>query len=1009
MAKLSSKIIVLFVLLLFSPARNVISSGQTAQTGPEAERIVLESHTGKIAEAQKLKGPDVLLQFTAGGHILGFRKCEMFIASGDHALRIEFVNARPVSPVEAFLDTKNSQPAPQPLGKVAYRDLWDGVTLVYEKHGPGIIKSVYYIEPVGPQVGNPLGQIRLRYNAPVKVDDSGNLVFSLARGEMRESRPVAWQEIKGKKVPVEVTYRLIGEQEVGFIARSYDPRHPLVIDPVLTWNTFLGSSATDYGSAVAVDTSGNVYVVGSSFATWGSPVRPFAGGQTDAFVAKLNSSGVLQWNTFLGSAMSNADWGKAIAVDTSGNIYVAGSSGYSWGSPINPWVGVYGFSDVFIAKLNGNGSLQWNTFLGSTDNEQALGIALDTSGNIYVVGDSYATWGSPINPYVGDRDAFVAKLNNNGILQWNTFLGSSVSDRGLAMAVDTSGNSYVTGYSLATWGSPVRAYGGHEDAYVAKLNNGGILQWNTFLGSSSSDEEGLAVAADTNGNVYVAGLGSATWGSPIRPPTSNWDVIVAKLNGNGVLQWNTFLGGTNADAGEGIAVDTSGNIYVAGHSSATWGSPVNPYVSGNDAFAAKLNNSGILQWNTFLGGSSDDLCYSISLDTSGNAYMAGQCLGTWGSPVRPYSGSYDMFVAKISGIQRDDFLGTWDGEGVYYRNSETGKWIKLSSPANLIAAGDLEGNGDDLIGVYPTAAGVWVRSSSTGKWTRFASTSAKHIASGDMNGDGRDDFLGTWNGVGVYYRSSVSGLWIKMAEPANLLATGDLDGDNTDDLLAIFPSPAGVWARYSKTGKWVKLSTPSARDMASGDMNGDGRDDLLATWDGLGVFYRNSISGAWVKMASSADQVTCGDLDGDGKDDLIGLWTTSGGVFVKYSKTGTWVKLSNPPKDMASGLLRGGIWGSSQVGFMPLDLPTGGYAEDPITLSRYRDLSTEGPGGWRFMAQEEKNLMPQGTSEALATPGPGDPGFQYVVESNLFPQEQEKVIKEKKEEDRKGRNRNRLK
>jgi hypothetical protein len=179
-------------------------------------------------------------------------------------------------------------------------------------------------------------------------------------------------------------------------------------------------------------------------------------------------------------------------------------------------------------------------------------------------------------------------------------------------------------------------------------------------------------------------------------------------------------------------------------------------------------------------------------------------------------------------------------------------------------------------------------------------------------------------------------------------------------------------------------------------MNGDGRDDLLATWDGSGVFYRNSINGTWVKISVPAEQVTSGDLDGDGIDDLIGLWTTQGGVWVKYSKTGAWSKLSSPAKDIAAGRMRGAIWGANKYGFIPLDLPVGGYAEGPVSLSKFRDLSIEGPGGWRFAAQEEKNLTPQESGRALMTPGPGDPGFFCAEQENLIPQEQEKVVEHKR-------------
>ena len=229
----------------------------------------------------------------------------------------------------------------------------------------------------------------------------------------------------------------------------------------------MGASGEDLGYAIAVDGSGNVYVAGISNATWGSPVNAHTGsGWHDAFAAKLNSSGVRQWNTFMGA--SNPDFGRAIAVDGSGNVYVAGFSEATWGSPVNALAGGV---DAFAAKLDSsNGALQWNTFIGGLSTDDCYGIALDVSGNIYVAGESWATWGSPVNPFAGINDAFAAILNSSGSLQRNTFMGSSSNDYGRAIAVDGSGNVYVAGDSWATWGSPVNAHAGqYPDAFAAKL------------------------------------------------------------------------------------------------------------------------------------------------------------------------------------------------------------------------------------------------------------------------------------------------------------------------------------------------------------------------------------------------------------------------------------------------------------------------------------------------------------------------------------------------------------
>jgi hypothetical protein len=754
-----------------------------------------------------------------------------------------------------------------------------------------------------------------------------------------------------------------------------------VVDPVLSWNTFLGGTSTDEGLGIAVDSTGNVYVTGWSWGTWGSPVRPF-GGNRDAFVAKLDGSGALLWNTFLGGISS--DYGRSLAVDTSGNVYVTGLSGWPWGSPVRPHTLL---DDAFAAKLDGSGALLWNTFLGGSDHDDGLSIAVHTSGNIYVAGSSNATWGSPVRPFAGGGidDAFAAKLDGSGALLWNTFLGGTGADNGSGLAVDTSGNVFVTGQSDATWGSPVRSYSGWWDGFAAKLDGSGALLWNTFFGASDGDwSRGIAV--DTSGNSYMAGSSRVTWGSPVQPfiGSGKNEAFAVKLDASGALLWNTFLGGLDDDNAYGIAVDPSRNIYVAGTSRATWGSPVRPYTGSYDAFAAQLNEGGALQWNAFLGTPAWDDAWAIAVDTSGNAYVGGTAPATWGSPIRPFAAAQDAFAAKIFGGDRKDLVGSWDGQGVYSRDSISGLWTILATSADMIACGDLYGDGkDDLIGIWASQAGVWTRNSANGSWA-FLSSTARHIASGDMNGDGRADFLGTWDGQGVYYRDSITGTWMQQATPADLITAGDLDGDGKDDLIGIWPSQAGVWAKYSQAGNWDYLGS-SVRDLATGDMNGDGRADLLGTWDGQGVYYRDSISGAWVQVASPADQIAAGDLDGDGKDDLIGIWAGQAGVWVKSSQSQIWSYIGSSARDIATGKMAGGTWSAGLRMLLGLELPMGGYPEGPGGSDSI-DLSSEGPGGKNFSSQVEPNLAPpQSLRLDKHVSGPGEPGFQCVQQENLFP------------------------
>jgi hypothetical protein len=658
------------------------------------------------APQARATGAPALLQFTSSGHVVGFARDAVYVANGEHAYRVEFVGAVSTVPVADSAQTDTGRAAP--LSRVTYPNLWQGITLTYDAPEGAILRSTYRVEPFADAA-----QIRLRYNVPAQIENDGTLALAYDTGVMRESAPVAWQEIGGARVPVQVAFHHLplapGNREVGFAVGAYDSAYPLFIDPMLTWNTFLGTEIWVVGDAITVDGYGNVYVAGTSNVTWGALIRAHSGNY-DAFVAKLNSSsGELIWNTFLGG--SGVDYGHAVAVDLSGNIYVAGESTATW-QGTNPPVRAYtGGFDAFVAKLDSSGVL-WNTFLGGSVWDEGLAITVEGS-DVYVAGRSRSTWGSPTRAYTSGTDAFVARLDKNtgalgwntflggsgddwsagiaagggnvwvggtsnaswqgtsapkrlysggydvfvahldytdGDLVWNTFLGGSGNDYGGAIAMWGGHSVYVAGHSDASWqgtSAPIRAYTGGFDAFVAKLVNGG-LTWNTFLGGSSDDLSG-SIAVDSSGNnVYVAGSSNATWDSPIRAYTGDSDAFAAKLSNSGSLTWHTFLGGNFYDGGYGI-VPSGSNVYVVGTSNASWGTPVRAYTTGLNAFASQLDSSGALGWNTFLGGVATDAAYAIAIDWSSNSiYVAGYSDATWGSPVRGYTGGMDAFVAKLN-------------------------------------------------------------------------------------------------------------------------------------------------------------------------------------------------------------------------------------------------------------------------------------------------------------------------------------------------------------------------
>lgn len=607
--------------------------------------------------------PATLMQVRSGAHVLGFGPEAVLVAGLDHVLKVRFVDAGPAVP-EFCRSGHCSQHAPMSgspsteTGEVRYHGLWPGIDLQYDT-ADGIVRSTYTIAPgASPQ------SIRLAYNIDFDLESTGDLAIRFPSGMLTETAPIAWQEVAGRRRSVQVAFVAFPDRQLGFRIGDYDPNNPLVIDPTLVWHTFLGGTGSDFGVAIAAEaTAGNVYVVGTSSASWGSTpgiVRAHSG-QDDAFVARLSTTtGQLVWYTFLGGG--GLESGSGVAVDDSGRVFVTGSGESEWSAvqpnpappPVRP---MSGQRDAFVARLDGaTGFVQWLTYLGSGGFDAGQAIAEDGQGNLYVTGQSPASWPpgpepAPLRAYSGAEDVFVSKLLvASGALVWNTFLGGATSDLGGAVAVDPSGNVFVTGRSADSWGSnPVHGHSGGTDAFVARLAGTGSIAWHTFLGGTSLDE-GNAIATDQAGSVYISGRSDGNWGLPVRPFAGGREAFAARLIGaSGVLSWHTFLGSPGSDFGFGIASDSLGRIFVTGRSPSTWGTPIRPISPGGDAFAALLLASdGSLQSNTFLGGDGADEGVALSCDGNDQAYLIGTSDFSWGVPVRPHAGfGTDTFVARL--------------------------------------------------------------------------------------------------------------------------------------------------------------------------------------------------------------------------------------------------------------------------------------------------------------------------------------------------------------------------
>ncbi|MGJ0490753.1 SBBP repeat-containing protein [Methylobacter sp.] len=559
-------------------------------------------------------------------------------------------------------------------GKVAYEGVYPGVDLVYYGN-QGQLEYDFVVAP-----GADPHNIKLTFQGAnnIKVTPAGELVLHTANGDLRMHKPVIYQQIEGVRQPIAGSYALKADQTVGFQVAAYDAAHPLIIDPVLVYSTYLGGSGNDDSSDITVDLQGRAYVTGttdsSDFPTMDA-LQPTKSGDKDAFVAKLSTDGrALRYATYLGG--NSSDSGNGIAVDLLGQAVVTGftdSPDFPTKNALQPNLktGIV-LGDAFVAKLSADGrALHYATYLGGSSNDGGNGIAVDLRGQAYVTGftDSpdFPTKNALQPTKDGDTDGFVAKLSADGrALRYSTYLGAGNDDSGSDIAVDLRGRAYVAGFTQSP-GFPTKnaqqptinglAPG---DAFVTQLSaSGSTLGYSTYLGGSDNEIVG-SIAVDLRGQAYVIG----TTRSPDFPTKNalqsalggSEDAFVAKFSPTGALRYSTYLGGRDIDVGGGIAVDRQGQAYVTGGTVSSAFPIVNPLqadVSGNGSvFVAKFSADGLtLRYSTYLGGKEGSGNGKIAVDRKGQAYVTGTTQSTdfpTANALQPtLGGGVDAFVAKI--------------------------------------------------------------------------------------------------------------------------------------------------------------------------------------------------------------------------------------------------------------------------------------------------------------------------------------------------------------------------
>jgi hypothetical protein len=632
-----------------------------ATRAPEYGRLPMSfiANRGQVDATVRyiVKAPDLTAHFTDAGAVLNLRETRVRIgfAEANPAPRIEALQKLPGT-VNFFVGHRPEQwrtDIPTYQG-IVYREVYPGFDAFYFG-SEGWLKSEFVAAP-----GADLSLIRLVYSGvdQVHLDESGDLVLVTDAGELREAKPEIYQEIEENRVQVEGGFRLVGGNQVGFEVGAYNHAYPLIIDPMLSYSTYLGGSGLDAAQAIGVDGLGNVYVAGQTDSfdfPVANPMQSTSGGGVDTFVAKLNLAGnALVYCTYIGGKWDDRAFG--VAVDGSGAAYVTGrtsSSDFPTTTGARQRV-LGGGRDAFVAKLSATGNqLVYSTYIGGGSHDSGKAIALDSSGNAYVAGNTRSGNFPVINAFQtsngGQQDAFISKLSADGsALLWSTYLGGYGDDSGRSIALDSAGSTYLTGgtgsANFPTYNALQSSSGGGQDAFVTKLSaDGKVLIYSTYLGGSSGSvgagEMGTGIDVDAAGNAYVTGTTSSLNFPVVNALQSAHagglsDAFVAKLNSTGSsLLYSTYLGGASVDYARGISVNLAGIACVVGYTASTNFPTLNPLqptnAGGYDAFAAKLSPQGdALESATYWGGSDSDVANAVFMEAAGNAWIGGQTAST---------------------------------------------------------------------------------------------------------------------------------------------------------------------------------------------------------------------------------------------------------------------------------------------------------------------------------------------------------------------------------------------
>jgi hypothetical protein len=540
---------------------------------------------------------------------------------------------------------------------ITYKDIYPGIDLKYYGNG----QSMKYDFIVAP--GADISMIQIRYEGVdgLNICNDGSLSATTSFGPVYEQTPIIYQEIDGQRREISGRYIIKEAGAFGFaIDNGYNPTLPITIDPELVYSTYLGGNDDDWGNAMAVDYDGYAYIVGETQSSDFPIVNPY---QPSIFLP---------------------------------------------------------YSDIFLTKLTPDGAgIVYSTYLGGSDGEIGMAVALDNAGFVYLTGYSNSRDYPVVNPfqtYQGVFDIVVTKLVPTGdSLVYSTYLGDAGTDLPYSMAVDKNGCAYLTGTTNSTnfpMKNPLMLYQGNNEAFVTKFApTGDSLIYSTYLSGSNVDH-GYAIAVDKDDQAYIAGY---TYSIDFPTLYSNqehqyvMDAFVTKLNPTGsAIRYSTFLGGDFEDKALAMALDDQGYVYVTGYTSSSDFPTLNPYQThqGNkDIFVVKLAPTRcLIEYSTYLGGNQEDWGWGIAVDKMGNAYVTGFTESTNFPTLDPFQQDqeyYDAYLTKLGPAGNELGYSTYLGGS----ESDYGYAVALDGNDNVYVMGSTYSPDFPLLNPYQTNQG----------------------------------------------------------------------------------------------------------------------------------------------------------------------------------------------------------------------------------------------------------------------------------------------------------------